>query len=82
MTITPGAWAINSMAAGLATSRTWSERSAAGAADVSRFAAPAEGGRFIWKHERHSTGRPWVGLKGTVVSIPHAEHIVRVSVRE
>ena len=33
----------------------------------------------FWKHERQSTGRPCVGLKGTVVSAPHAEHFVRVS---
>ena len=45
-------------------------------------AATAEGTRFIWKQERQSTGRPCVGLKGTVVSIPQAEHWVRVSVRE
>ena len=35
----------------------------------------------FWKHARHSTGRPWVGLNGTVVSAPHAEHVVRVSGR-
>jgi hypothetical protein len=54
------------------------------AAGESKFAAAAtpDGTRFIWKHDRHSTGRPCVGLKGTVVSIPHAEHDVRVSVRE
>jgi hypothetical protein len=53
------------------------------AAGESRFAAAAtpDGTRFIWKHDRHSTGLPCVGLNGTVVSIPHAEHIVRVSVR-
>ena len=34
-----------------------------------------------WKHWRQSTGRPWVGLNGTVVSMPQAEHSVRVSVR-
>ena len=45
-------------------------------------AATAAGTRFNWKHCRQSTGRPCVGLKGTVVSIPHAEHSVRVSVRE
>jgi hypothetical protein len=45
-------------------------------------AATAEGTRFIWKQERHSTGRPCVGLNGTVVSIPQAEHWVRVSVRD
>ena len=35
----------------------------------------------FWKHDRQSTGRPWVGLKGTVVSVPHSEHVVRVSDR-
>ena len=35
--------------------------------------------RFCWKHSRHSTGRPCVGLKGTVVSLPQAEQLVRVS---
>ncbi len=40
------------------------------------------GGRWAWKHWRQSTGRPCVGLKGTVVSTPHAEQLVRVSVRE
>ena len=34
----------------------------------------------FWKHERHRTGLPWVGRNGTVVSMPHAEHFVRVSV--
>src|SRR5439155_24771960 len=38
--------------------------------------------RLVWKHPRHSTGRPCVGLKGTVVSTPHSEQVVRVSVRE
>jgi hypothetical protein len=43
----------------------------------------AAAGRFLsWKHWRHNTGRPCVGLNGTVVSIPHSEHCVRVSVRE
>jgi hypothetical protein len=36
--------------------------------------------RFTWKHCRQSTGRPCVGLNGTVVSIWHSEHSVRVSV--
>src|SRR5450756_1247778 len=45
-------------------------------------AALAAAGRFAWKHCRHSTGRPCVGLNGTVVSMPHSEHDVRVSVRE
>ena len=38
-------------------------------------------GRFCWKQERQSTGLPCVGLKGTVVSAPHSEQTVRVSVR-
>ena len=46
------------------------------------MSAEAVTGRCAWKHCRQRTGRPWVGLKGTVVSIPHAEHLVRVSVRE
>jgi hypothetical protein len=46
------------------------------------MAATPEGTRFNWKQERQSTGLPCVGLKGTVVSIPHAEHLVRVSVRD
>ena len=37
---------------------------------------------FTWKHIRHNTGRPCVGLNGTVVSTLHSEHVVRVSVRE
>ncbi len=41
------------------------------------------GGLFccLWKHERHSTGLPCVGLKGTVVAAPHSEQVVRVSAR-
>jgi hypothetical protein len=35
--------------------------------------------RFCWKHSRQNTGRPWVGLNGTVVSFPHCEQVVRVS---
>lgn len=34
---------------------------------------------FLWKQDRQSTGRPCDGLNGTVVSIPHAEQVVRVS---
>src|ERR1700684_2948226 len=37
--------------------------------------------RFCWKQLRQRTGRPWVGLKGTVVSVPHSEQTVRVSGR-
>ena len=33
------------------------------------------------KHSRQNTGRPCVGLKGTVVSLPHCEQVVRVSTR-
>src|SRR5260370_37781568 len=34
-----------------------------------------------WKHSRQKTGRPWVGRKGTVVSLPHWEQLVLVSAR-
>src|ERR1700678_3447974 len=34
-----------------------------------------------WKHSRQRTGRPWVGRKGTVVSLPHWEQVARVSTR-
>src|SRR5262249_23009110 len=37
--------------------------------------------RLAWKHSRQNTGRPWVGLNGTVVSLPHCEQLVRVSTR-
>src|SRR5215468_10483385 len=37
--------------------------------------------RRCWKHSRQKTGRPWVGRKGTVVSLPHCEQLVLVSVR-
>src|SRR3984957_8966833 len=37
--------------------------------------------RRCWKHSRQNTGRPWVGLKGTVVSLPHCEQTVLVSTR-
>lgn len=39
-------------------------------------------GRFCWKQSRHNTGRPCVGLNGTVVCLPHCEHTARVSVLE
>src|SRR5215475_1066044 len=45
-------------------------------------AATGAAARLFWKHWRQRTGRPWVGLNGTVVSIPHSEQVVRVSVRE
>ncbi len=44
--------------------------------------ATASGTRLSWKQDRQKTGRPCVGLNGTVVSTPHAEHSVRVSVRD
>src|SRR5579863_7726861 len=37
--------------------------------------------RRCWKHSRQYTGRPCVGLKGTVVSFPHCEQTVLVSTR-
>src|ERR1700750_373006 len=49
-------------------------------AEASAIAGAAS--RLFWKHWRHRTGRPCVGLKGTVVSIPQSEQTVRVSVRE
>src|SRR5262249_45789121 len=35
--------------------------------------------RRCWKHSRQKTGRPCVGRKGTVVSLPHCEQDVFVS---
>jgi hypothetical protein len=43
------------------------------------YAAPID--RLAWKHSRQKTGRPCVGLKGTVVSLPHCEQVVFVSER-
>jgi hypothetical protein len=37
--------------------------------------------RRCWKHSRQYTGRPCVGLNGTVVSLPHCEQMVLVSTR-
>src|SRR5271166_2277056 len=37
--------------------------------------------RRCWKHSRQKTGRPCVGRKGTVVSLPHWEQVVLVSER-
>src|SRR5690348_13004585 len=42
---------------------------------------PAPANFRDWKHSLQNTGRPCVGLKGTVVSLPHAEHVVMVSTR-
>jgi len=36
---------------------------------------------FWVKHSRQRIGRPWVGRKGTVVSLPHWEQVARVSTR-
>jgi hypothetical protein len=35
----------------------------------------------FWKQDRQRTGRPCVGLNGTVVAVPHSEQVVRVSAR-
>lgn len=43
------------------------------------YAAPKA--RRCWKHSRQKTGRPCVGRKGTVVSLPHCEQVVFVSER-
>src|SRR5208337_1122887 len=43
------------------------------------YAAPID--LLAWKHSLQNTGRPCVGLKGTVVSLPHCEHVVLVSDR-
>src|SRR6266550_343085 len=42
---------------------------------------PAPANFRDWKHSLQNTGRPCVGLKGTVVSLPQAEHVVTVSTR-
>src|SRR3954468_17187486 len=42
---------------------------------------PAPANFRDWKHSLQNTGRPCVGLNGTVVSLPHAEHVVTVSTR-
>src|SRR3954462_10512133 len=44
-------------------------------------ALPAPANFRDWKHSLQNTGRPCVGLKGTVVSLPHAEQFVTVSTR-
>ncbi len=43
------------------------------------YAAPMD--LLAWKHSRQNTGRPCVGRKGTVVSLPHCEQVVFVSAR-
>src|SRR6185503_7430011 len=42
---------------------------------------PAPANLRCWKHSRQKTGRPCVGLNGTVVSLPQAEQFVVVSTR-
>src|SRR5437867_3748540 len=45
------------------------------------YTPPAPANLRDWKHSLQKTGRPCVGLKGTVVSLPQAEHVVTVSTR-
>src|SRR5258707_8007061 len=45
------------------------------------YTPPAPANLRDWKHSLQNTGRPCVGLKGTVVSFPQAEHVVTVSTR-
>src|ERR1700704_5264695 len=42
---------------------------------------PAPANFRDWKHALQKTGRPCVGRKGTVVSLPQAEQVVTVSTR-
>src|SRR3954463_8507204 len=42
---------------------------------------PAPANFRDWKHSLQKTGRPCVGRKGTVVSLPQAEQVVTVSTR-
>src|SRR3954452_19384134 len=42
---------------------------------------PAPANFRDWKHSLQKTGRPCVGLNGTVVSFPQAEQVVIVSTR-
>ena len=42
---------------------------------------PAPANFRDWKHSLQKTGRPCVGLNGTVVSLPQAEQVVTVSTR-
>src|SRR3954470_2221040 len=48
---------------------------------LTRGQPPAPANFRDWKHSLQNTGRPWVGLKGTVVSLPQFEHVVTVSTR-
>jgi hypothetical protein len=73
-----------------ATRRTWPVRSdwrssgtkRPGLVKKSRIQIPLAPANFrCWKHSRQNTGRPCVGRKGTVVSLPQAEQFVVVSTR-
>src|SRR5437763_2213745 len=46
-----------------------------------RQTPPAPANFRDWKHSLQNTGRPCVGLKGTVVSLPQAEQVAAVSTR-
>src|SRR5947208_14233736 len=61
--------------------RTGEVRVTAAAAKKRRYTPPAPANFRDWKHSLQKAGRPCVGLKGTVVSLPHAEHFVTVSTR-
>src|SRR6202521_3174786 len=56
-----------------------------GTVEQSRFPPSSYAGELMdrrcWKHSRQNTGRPCVGRKGTVVSLPHCEQLVFVSER-
>src|SRR5204863_3476687 len=56
-------------------------RVTAATAKKRRYTPPAPANLRDWKHSLQKTGRPCVGLKGTVVSLPHAEQFVTVSTR-
>src|SRR6476620_9680806 len=45
------------------------------------YTPPAPANFRDWKQSLQKTGRPCVGLNGTVVSLPHAEQVVMVSTR-
>ena len=45
------------------------------------YTPPAPANFRDWKHSLQKTGRPCVGRKGTVVSLPQAEQVVWVSTR-
>src|SRR6188474_821321 len=45
------------------------------------YSPPAPANFRVWKHSLQKTGRPCVGLNGTVVSLPQFEQLVTVSTR-